>query len=60
MNRWYFKSSIAELVESDVDTILGVLATSSTFAIDITQRDAWLPRSHDTRQTGNGNCGATW
>jgi hypothetical protein len=42
MKRDYYSSSIAQFLETSPNEILGTLATASGFAIDITQRDAWL------------------
>ncbi len=42
MKRAYYSSTIAELLTGDPDTILGQLTRESEFAVEQTQRDAWL------------------
>ena len=42
MSRAYYGDSIAGFVQSDPTTIIGELTQSSTFSVDISQRDAWL------------------
>ncbi|MBA3513492.1 MAG: DUF2075 domain-containing protein [Pyrinomonadaceae bacterium] len=42
MKRDYYSGSIAKFLDSSPNEIVGTLATASGFAIDLTQRDAWL------------------
>jgi len=42
MRREYYSDTIANFLKTDPDTILGKLAQSSEFALEQTQRDAWL------------------
>ena len=42
MRREYYSDTIANFLETDQNTILGKLAQSSEFALEQTQRDAWL------------------
>ena len=42
MSRAYYSDSIAGFLASDADQILGSLTRQSTFAMEMTQRDAWL------------------
>lgn len=42
MKRAYYSSSIADFLASDADTILGQLTRQSEFAVEQTQREAWL------------------
>lgn len=42
MNRHYYSDPIAVFLDKDSETILGVLVRCSEFAIEPTQRDAWL------------------
>jgi hypothetical protein len=42
MNRAFYSDSIADFLARDADDILGVLARHSEFAVEQTQRDAWL------------------
>ncbi len=42
MKRDYYSSSIADFLQNSTNEILGTLARNSGFAIEQTQRDAWL------------------
>ncbi len=42
MRREYYSDTIADFLKTNPDTILGKLAQSSEFALEQTQRDAWL------------------
>lgn len=42
MPRAWYSDSIARFLESDEESILGRLAMASEFAVEATQRDAWL------------------
>jgi hypothetical protein len=42
MKRDYYSDSIAQFLDTSSNEIIGALATASGFAIDQTQRDAWL------------------
>jgi hypothetical protein len=42
MSRAYYAESISTFLASETDAILGVLGRGGTFAIESTQRDAWL------------------
>jgi len=42
MRREYYSDTIANFLQTDKNTILGKLAQSSEFALEQTQRDAWL------------------
>jgi len=42
MSRAYYAKSINDFLSDDVDSILGQLVRSSSFAVEATQRDAWL------------------
>jgi hypothetical protein len=42
MNRHYYSDPIATFLDKDSEAILGVLARHSEFAVEPTQRDAWL------------------
>ena len=42
MNRAYYSDSIPNFLESDVNTILGVLERSNDFTLERTQLDAWI------------------
>ena len=41
-HRAYFSSTITRFLSSSVDTVLGEMARTSGFAIELTQRDAWV------------------
>ena len=38
----YYASSVSGLIAESADSVLGALTTKSAFAVDLTQRDAWL------------------
>ena len=40
--RAYYTAQIVDFLSSDSATILGTLTTNSDFAVDQSQRDAWL------------------
>jgi len=42
MKRDYYSGSIAKFLDSSPNEIVGTLAIASGFAIELTQRDAWL------------------
>jgi hypothetical protein len=42
MKRDYYSSSIAQFLDTSADEILGTLTRNSGFAVEPTQRDAWL------------------
>ena len=42
MQRAYYDDSIEEFLAADADTVLGSLSRHSAFAVEPTQRDAWL------------------
>ncbi len=42
MNRFYYSENISKYLVSSDDEILGVLSRNSQFAVDVTQKDAWL------------------
>ena len=42
LRRAYFSASITEFLARTNDAVMGELATSSEFAVEVTQRDAWL------------------
>src|SRR5579884_1251074 len=42
MKRAYYSDTITAFVEKEPESILGVLAASNEFALDASQRDAWL------------------
>ena len=42
MSRAYYAESISTFLTSETDAILGMLSRGGTFAIESTQRDAWL------------------
>jgi Schlafen group 3, DNA/RNA helicase domain len=42
MQREYYSDSIVAFLNASPDEILGILATNSTFALEQSQRDAWL------------------
>ncbi|WP_138513072.1 DUF2075 domain-containing protein [Rhodoferax bucti] len=42
MSRAYYAKSINDFLSDDVDSILGQLVRNSSFAVEATQRDAWL------------------
>lgn len=42
MDRYYYASTIAELLSHSPQFVLGVLAQNGEFALDANQRDAWL------------------
>jgi len=42
MSRAYYADSIANFLTSTANEILGVLSRGSAFAVEATQRDAWL------------------
>lgn len=42
MNRHYYSDSLATFLDKDSEAILGTLARYSDFAVEPTQRDAWL------------------
>ncbi|HEY6042888.1 MAG TPA: hypothetical protein VIX58_12225, partial [Anaerolineae bacterium] len=42
MNRAFYSDTIANFIASSTDVILGRLALGNEFALDQTQRDAWL------------------
>lgn len=41
MNRCFYSDSISAFLDKDVDSILGALARSNTYSLEITQRNAW-------------------
>lgn len=42
MQRYFYSDSLATFLYEDEASILGELATNNSFALDLTQRDAWL------------------
>jgi hypothetical protein len=42
MNRFYYADTIAAFLKAETSSILGKLSVSSEFAIEQTQRDAWI------------------
>jgi len=42
MDRAFYSDSIADFLSREADEILGALARCSDFALEPTQRDAWL------------------
>lgn len=42
MQRYFYSDPVAAFIEKDEASILGELATNNSFALDVTQRDAWL------------------
>jgi len=42
MNRYYFADSISNFLKTTADKILGALSRNHAFALEETQRDAWL------------------
>ncbi len=42
MKRWYYSNKISAFLGNNPDTILGKLSRHSDFAVETTQRDAWL------------------
>src|SRR3989344_7856639 len=42
MNRYYYSDSITNFQNTEPDEILGILARNNDFALEQTQRDAWL------------------
>ena len=42
MSNAFYSSSVHEFVDQGSETILGHLATQNPFALDPSQRDAWL------------------
>src|SRR3989475_3626067 len=58
MKRDYYSDSIANFLNTSTNEILGTLARNSGFAIEQTQRDAWLEEIKilkDTLHTSDGN-----
>ena len=45
INRTYYADAIEDFLKRSSDEILGVLARSSAFAIESTQRDAWIAQT---------------
>lgn len=42
MHRYYYSDAVSTFLQKSDDSILGVLAASNPFSLDVTQRDAWL------------------
>jgi len=42
MKRFYFSSTISKFLQTDPDTIIGILVHDYDFSLEQTQRDAWL------------------
>lgn len=42
MNRSFYSDSISDFLAKDVDAILGALAKSNQFSLEVTQRNAWV------------------
>ena len=42
MQRYFYSDPVGAFIEKDEASILGELATNNSFALDVTQRDAWL------------------
>ena len=42
MHRYFYSDPVATFIEKEEASILGELATNNSFALDVTQRDAWL------------------
>ena len=42
LERYFYSSDIRSFLLQDDDAILGVLAAKNTFALELTQRDAWI------------------
>jgi Schlafen group 3, DNA/RNA helicase domain len=42
LQRYFYSDAVASFLNRDTDRILGTLAKNNTFALDATQRDAWL------------------
>ncbi len=38
----YYAGSVGDFIAESADSVLGALTTKSAFAVDLTQRDAWL------------------
>jgi DNA polymerase III delta prime subunit len=41
-NRWFYKSTITDFLNSNEDQIIGAIASENPFCLETTQRDAWL------------------
>ena len=51
MKREYYSDTIADFLKSDPTEILGKLVQSNEFALEQTQRDAWLEEIHILQKT---------
>lgn len=49
LKRFYFTDRIADFIDRSEHEVLGHLADQSTFAIEATQRDAWLQQIRDLK-----------
>ena len=60
MKRAYYSRNIPDFLTDDPDTILGQLARQSEFAVEQSQRDAWLAQIEGLKQTLVGQPGTIY
>lgn len=63
LRRYFYSDRVGAFLARDEDSILGLLARNNTFALDATQRDAWLAQIQMLKSTlaelgGRGSCRA--
>ncbi len=51
MNRSYYSNTITEFLSTDSQQIIGLLSLNNTFALETTQRDAWLTQIEILRES---------
>lgn len=57
IRRWFYQNSVSEFLTNRDERILGELAVNNTFALETTQRDAWLQQIIILKNILNGHNG---
>lgn len=60
MNRAYYSDTIAEFRRRSVEEVLGILAQNNEFALEQTQRNAWIEQIHILQETLDGQDGGIY
>jgi hypothetical protein len=60
MKRAYYSRDVAGFLADEPDTILGQLAQRSEFAVEQSQRDAWVKQIEHLKHTLAGQCGSVY
>src|SRR5690242_1244858 len=56
--RAWYSASVADFLQADPETIVGLLATNSEFPVVKEQRDAWLAQIEILKEELHGFCGS--